>query len=107
MSKQQQEALEALRLCDKAIDNLLPGARYIVADVGLINDALLASRRVQNAEPEPDLNALRVAAREVLRAMKPLSVKGRSLASLDTRLNKAVKDLEEQIAAAPTFEEEN
>lgn len=94
----------ALRLCVASLDNLLPGVARIPADIGLLNDALLTSRRVLDAEPE-DPAALRVAAREVLRAMEPLSVKGRSLASLDTRLNKAVKDLEEQIAA-PTFEEE-
>lgn len=34
-------ARNALELCAKAIENLLPGAKHIVADVGLINDALL------------------------------------------------------------------
>ena len=35
----------ALNLCIQAIENLLPGAKHIVADVGLINDALIAGRQ--------------------------------------------------------------
>lgn len=35
------ETLQALILLDKAVANLLPGARHIAADVGLINNALL------------------------------------------------------------------
>ena len=35
---------EALALCVRAIDNLLPGARHIPADIGLINEALLKAR---------------------------------------------------------------
>lgn len=38
------ELQEALALCVQAIDHLLPGARHIVADIGLINDALCAAR---------------------------------------------------------------
>lgn len=35
----------ALNLCIQAIENLLPGAKHIVADVWLINDALIAGRQ--------------------------------------------------------------
>lgn len=35
---------EALTLCVRAIDNLLPGATHIPADIGLINEALLNAR---------------------------------------------------------------
>lgn len=35
----------ALNLCIQAIENLMPGAKHIVADVGLINDALIAGRQ--------------------------------------------------------------
>lgn len=35
---------DALRLCVKAIDNLLPGAAHIPADIGLINTALIKAR---------------------------------------------------------------
>ena len=106
MSKRREEVLEALQLCDKAIDNLLPGAKHIVADAGLINEALLASRRVQNAEPEEDPAALREAAREVLRALDPLNVNGVPVLKLDSRLDMATGELAKQINAAPTFEEE-
>lgn len=34
----------ALSLCVKAIDNLLPGAKFIPADVGLVNEALMTAR---------------------------------------------------------------
>ena len=35
---------EALALCVAAIDTLLPGARHIPADIGLINEALMKAR---------------------------------------------------------------
>ena len=35
---------EALALCIRTIDNLLPGAAHIPADIGLINEALLKAR---------------------------------------------------------------
>ena len=35
---------QALALCVRAIDNLLPGAAHIPADIGLINKALLKAR---------------------------------------------------------------
>ena len=38
------ELEQALALCVRAIDNLLPGARHIPADIGLINEALLKAR---------------------------------------------------------------
>lgn len=38
------ELQEALALCVKAIDHLLPGAKHIPCDVGLINQALIAAR---------------------------------------------------------------
>lgn len=41
MSKQMQQALD---LCVRAIDNLLPGAKHIPADVGLVNAALMTAR---------------------------------------------------------------
>ena len=43
-SHTEQQLRSALSLCVKAIDNLLPGAKHIVADVGLINEALMAAR---------------------------------------------------------------
>jgi len=36
--------IEALTLCVAAIDNLMPGAKHIPADIGLINDALILAR---------------------------------------------------------------
>ena len=38
------ELEQALALCIRAIDNLLPGATRIPADIGLINQALLKAR---------------------------------------------------------------
>jgi len=38
------ELQEALALCVAAIDQLLPGAKHIPCDVGLINQALIAAR---------------------------------------------------------------
>ena len=38
------ELQTALALCVRAIDNLLPGAAHIPADIGLINQALLKAR---------------------------------------------------------------
>ena len=38
------ELQTALALCVRAIDNLLPGAAHIPADIGLINEALLKAR---------------------------------------------------------------
>lgn len=35
---------QALALCVRAIDNLLPGATHIPADIGLIDEALLKAR---------------------------------------------------------------
>ena len=35
---------QALALCVRAIDNLLPGAAHTPADIGLINNALLKAR---------------------------------------------------------------
>lgn len=44
IERQVESLRSALSLCVKAIDNLLPGAKHIVADVGLINEALMAAR---------------------------------------------------------------
>ena len=38
------ELEQALALCVRAIDNLLPGVVHIPADIGLINEALLKAR---------------------------------------------------------------
>lgn len=43
----------ALGLCVKAIENLLPGARHIVADIGLINDALCAAQPLLEEVHDP------------------------------------------------------
>lgn len=96
----------ALRLCVASLDNLLPGVARIPADVGLLNDALLTSRRVLDAEPEADPSALREAGREVLRAMEPLNIGGVRIEKLDSRLDRATGELAKLINTAPTFEEE-
>lgn len=42
---------EALRLCVESLDNLLPGVARIPADIGLLNEALMAARPLLEAEP--------------------------------------------------------
>lgn len=44
---------EALALCVKAIDHLLPGAKHIPCDVGLINQALIAARPLIEESHDP------------------------------------------------------
>lgn len=41
---------DALQLCVRAIQNLLPGAKHIAANVGLINEALVTARALLKAE---------------------------------------------------------
>ena len=43
----------ALRLTVRAIEDLLPGAKHIAANVGLINEALITARALLQAE-KPD-----------------------------------------------------
>lgn len=45
---------EALRLCVASLDNLLPNVARIPADIGLLNDALMAARPLLKAEPNAD-----------------------------------------------------
>lgn len=42
----------ALRLAVKAIKDLLPGAKHIAANVGLINEALVTARIVLKGDPD-------------------------------------------------------
>ena len=44
---------DALTLCVKAIDHLLPGTKHIVCDVGLINQALIAARPLIEESHDP------------------------------------------------------
>lgn len=41
---------DALQLCVRAIRDLLPGAKHIAANVGLINEALVTARALLNEE---------------------------------------------------------
>ena len=51
-SPTEQQLRSALSLCVKAIDNLLPGAKFIPADVGLVNEALMTARPLcEDGEP--------------------------------------------------------
>jgi hypothetical protein len=50
MNKQEHEAL---RLCVEALDQLLPYLAKVPADVGLLNDALVAARPLLKQEPAP------------------------------------------------------
>lgn len=43
--------LKALRLCVASLDNLLPNVAKIPADIGLLNEALMAARPLLEAEP--------------------------------------------------------
>lgn len=48
------ELQEALALCVKAIDQLIPGAKHIVCDVRLINQALIAARPLIEESHDPE-----------------------------------------------------
>lgn len=58
----------ALSLCVKAIDNLLPGAKFIPADVGLVNEALMAARPLCK-EGEPNSVEASTGKDELIRSM--------------------------------------
>ena len=50
MNKQEHEAL---RLCVESLDQLMPYLAKVPADVGLLNDALVAARPLLKQEPAP------------------------------------------------------
>lgn len=52
-AKARTELEEALALCVAAIDQLLPGAKHIPCDVGLINQALITARPLIEESHDP------------------------------------------------------